>query len=213
MSPSVSWRALRDQAGFSLIELLVTVIVMGLLFLIIDQVFISTHRSTRTVELSADAAQNARIVVERLTRELREAGAAGVQLDGSTAVLFRTARPSDGSASFCLNWRTAADDLAVANPGCSGVPLTGTYTPVWQRWIGYYFDAGAGEVRRVASTSALTFPLSGGQVVATSVQTFTITSSSGTYLVRAKGRGQEVVQGSAVPPQEVLLEGRVGARN
>jgi prepilin-type N-terminal cleavage/methylation domain-containing protein len=213
MMPRRPRSGLLDQRGVSLIELLVTVVVLAVLFLIIDLVFINTHRSARKVELTADASQNARIAVERLSRELRESGAAGIQVDGSTAVMFRTARPADASSAFCVNWRSSAEVLAVANPGCSGIPLTGTYAPVWQRWIGYYFDNGASEVRRVASTSALTFPLSGGQVVATSVQTFTIISSSGTYLIRAKGRGQEVVQGSAVPPQEVLLEARVGARN
>jgi prepilin-type N-terminal cleavage/methylation domain-containing protein len=213
MMPRRPRSRLLDPRGVSLIELLVTVVVLAILFLIIDLVFINTHRSARKVELTADASQNARIAVERLSRELRESGAAGIQVDGSTAVLFRTARPADASSAFCVNWRASTEVLAVANPGCSSIPLTGTYAPVWQRWIGYYFDSGSGEVRRVASTSALTFPLSGGQVVATSVQTFTITSSSGTYLIRAKGRGQEVVQGSAVPPQEVLLEARVGARN
>ena len=52
-----------DQRGVSLIELLVTVVVLAVLFLIIDLVFINTHRSARKVELTADASQNARVVV------------------------------------------------------------------------------------------------------------------------------------------------------
>jgi len=210
---ATSLRCFRDQRGVSLIELLVTVIVLSALFIIIDQVFISSHRSARKVELSADASQNARIGVERLTREMREAGVGGIQLDAGTAVIFRTARPADASAAFCVDWRSSSEALAGANPGCSGVPLTGTYAPVWQRWVGYYFDAPSGELRRVASSSVLTFPLVGGQVVATSVESFSIALSSDTYLVRAKGRGQESVQGSAIPAQEVLLEGRVAVRN
>jgi len=42
-------------------------------------------------------------------------------------------------------------------------------------------------------------------VIATSVETFTVELSSGTFTVTLKGMGQEVTQGSNVPAQEIML--------
>jgi len=198
---------LRDQRGASLIELLVAVVVFAIVILVMDAVFINAHRGARKAELSAGVSQNARVAVERLIAEIRESGASQIQIDaGNAAVIFRSARPSDATSAFCMDWRASSEPLALANPGCSGVPLTGTYAPVWQRWIAYYFDSGSGQVRRRVSDSALTFPLSAGQVIATSVETFTVELSSGTFTVTLKGMGQEVTQGSNVPAQEIMLK-------
>jgi hypothetical protein len=201
-----------------LIELLVAVVVFAVLVLIIDAVFISAHRGAQKAELGADVNQNARIAVERLTAEIRESSAALISTGtGDTAVVFRSARISDSSNGFCMDWKSSTEPLAVANntPPCAGVPLTGTYAPVWQRWIGYYFDAG--ELRRVTSTDALDAgALSGGQVIATSVETFTVVKAGGTpatVTVALKGRGVDVVQGSSVPPQEILLNVTTVIRN
>jgi prepilin-type N-terminal cleavage/methylation domain-containing protein len=209
---------LRDQRGVSLIELLVAVAVFAVLVLIIDAVFISAHRGARKAELGADVNQNARIAVERLTAEIRESSAVLISTGaGDTAVVFRSARPSDSGNGFCLDWASGTEPLAVANntPPCTGVPLTGTYAPVWQRWIGYYFDAG--ELRRVTSTDALDAgALSGGQVIATSVETFTVMKGAGspaTVTVALKGKGMELVQGSSVPPQEIVLNVTTVIRN
>jgi hypothetical protein len=201
-----------------LIELLVAVVVFAVLVLIIDAVFISAHRGSQKAELGAEVNQNARIAVERLTAEIRESTAGVISTGaGDTAVVFRSARSSDSSNGFCMDWRTSTEPLAVANntPPCTGVPFTGTYAPVWQRWIGYYFDAG--ELRRVTSTGALVAnALSGGQVIATSVETFTVVKGGGTpatVTVALKGRGVDIVQGSSVPPQEIVLNVTTVIRN
>lgn len=205
---------LRDQRGVSLIELLVGVVVFAILILVMDAVFINALRGARKAELGAGVTQNARVAVERLIAEVRESSTALIQIEaGNAAVIFRSARPSDASSAFCMDWKSSTEPLALANAGCSGVPLTGTYAPVWQRWIAYYFDAGSEQLRRIVSNSALTFPVSGGQVIATSVEAFTVGLSGGAFTVTLKGAGQEVAQGSGVPPQEIKLNVSTVIRN
>jgi type IV pilus assembly protein PilW len=78
----------RCQRGVSLIELLVAIVVFVILFLMIDGVFIAANRSTRQAETGAEVAQNARVAMERMTREIRESGAAG----SPAAILVATER-------------------------------------------------------------------------------------------------------------------------
>jgi len=209
---------LRDQRGVSLIELLVAIVVFAVLVLVIDAVFISAHRGARKAELGADVNQNARVAVERLTAEIRESSAGGIATSSDdTAVVFRSARPLDSSNAFCLDWRSDTEALAIANSAasCTGLPHGGTYSPVWQRWIGYYLSSG--ELRRVTSTSTLNpDALSGGQVISTSVEAFSVVKDGGpptTVTITLKGRGVEVVQGSSVPPQEIVLSVTTVIRN
>jgi Tfp pilus assembly protein PilE len=204
----------QDQRGASVAELLVGVVVFAILILVMDAVFSNALRGSRKVELSAGVSQNARVALERLVAEIREASAAQIQIDGGGgAVIFRSARPSDAENAFCMDWKSAAEPLALANPGCSGVPLSGTYVPVWQRWIAYHFDTGSGLLRRIASPSALTFPVSGGQVIAASVETFAVELSGGTLTVTLKGLGQEMTQGANLPPQEIMLNASTKVNN
>ncbi|OFV84922.1 MAG: hypothetical protein A2W26_00870 [Acidobacteria bacterium RBG_16_64_8] len=158
------------EQGISLIETLTAIVLFVLLLLMIDSVFITAHRSTRTVELAADVDQNARIAIERLTREVREAAPAWVVTGGTPgagAVVFKSARFSDSIAVFCLHLSQAEvtaggglyDPLGDGTgencwtaPGPSAPPeLVGTHLPKWQRYVGYYVVTTAGggyELRR-----------------------------------------------------------------
>lgn len=222
---------LRDQRGVSLIELLVATVVFALLVWIVDITFISAHRGAQKAELSADVNQNARIAIERLTTEIRESSAALVSPGGTPgaggnypAVVFRSARPTDASDSFCLHWASSTEPLALANPGCTGTP-SGSYAPNWQRWIGYYLEAG--NVKRITSSSALNpnslaascaavSPPDTCQVIATSVRAFGVSPPSGSppaLTVVLEGEGEVTIQGSAVPQQEIVLKITTVIRN
>lgn len=222
---------LRNQHGVSLIELLVAVVVFAVLILVIDAVFISAHRGTQKAELAADVNQNARIAIERLTTEIRESSATLVSLGGTPdadgnypAVVFRSARPADASNSFCLHWASPTEPLALANPGCAGTP-NGSYAPNWQRWIGYYLEAGS--VKRITSRTALNpntladscavvSPPDTCQVIATSVRTFAVSPPSGSppaLTIALEGEGEVTVQGSSVPQQEIVLKVTTALRN
>ncbi|HEY6101799.1 MAG TPA: prepilin-type N-terminal cleavage/methylation domain-containing protein [bacterium] len=150
-------RLLADQHGVSLIELIVAAGIFALLFLAIDSVFIGAHRSTQQAELTADVDQNARIALERLTREVREGRASQIVCTpggcggGATgAVAFRSARSGsalEDSRIFCVSVPGNTDRFY--NAGCDyygGPPVAGVqdYTPVWQRIIGYRLVATGG---------------------------------------------------------------------
>ena len=105
----------------------------------------------------------------------------------------------------------------------NGTPCM-TYTPIWQRWIGYYVadpdGDGIYELRRVEGNlttpgEALPSPstLSGGNAVATHVESFDVAVTSDRVIVTLKAKGTEVVQGSNLPVQEMLLPGQVKMRN
>lgn len=238
MRRHVAWPG---QRGVTLIELLLALVVFALFIFVIDALFFSANRSTRKIELAADVQQNARIAVERLTREIRESRPSEVLMDNSTPgrswVLFKSARlPADNSV-FCLYVRNATDPSYVYNPDCftfpggnvtpppytSPEPLSprGTYTPIWQRYIGYYVVDSGGVVELHRVTGQLNLPtsallasmLTGGEVIAAFVETFDVTRAGTTVTARLKASGTEIVQGSAVPTQEVLLPGTVLIRN
>lgn len=238
MRRQVAWPG---QRGVTLIELLLALVVFALFIFVIDALFFSASRSTRKIELAADVQQNARIAIERLTREIRESRPSEVLMDssmpGRSWVLFKSARLPDDNTVFCLYVRNATDPSYVYNPDCftfpggnvtpppytSPEPLSprGTYTPIWQRYIGYYVvdSGGVVELRRVTGqlnqpTSALLVSmLTGGEVIAAFVETFDVTLVGTTVTATLKASGTEIVQGSAVPTQEVLLPGTVLIRN
>lgn len=230
------------QRGVTLIELLVGLVVFALFIVVMDALFFTANRSTRKTELAADVQQNARIAIERVTREIRESRPSEVLANNGTPgrswVLFKSARlPADNSV-FCLYVRNTTDPSYVNNPDCftfpggnitpppytSPEPLSprGTYTPIWQRYIGYYVTDtpdGLLELRRVTAqlnqpTSTLSASmLTGGEVIATFVETFDVALAGTTFTVTLKASGTEIVQGSTVPTQEVLLPGTVLIRN
>ena len=243
-------RSPRSQRGVTIIELVVALGIFALFILLIDAVFFGANRSARKAELAADVQQNARIGAERLTRELRESNVVQVVYGGSAgsmAVVFKSARLHEDNSVFCLYARSTSDPTWVydtrcftftggnitppdygAPPygaGCDATKLVpcGTYTIIWQRYVGYYVvDVGGGvkELRRVVQqldTPAAALPdpttLSGGDVIATHIETFDVAISGTNVTVTLKARGVQVVQGTQLPVQEVLLPAQVLFRN
>lgn len=237
-------RAVGAQRGVTIIELLVALAVFALFILMVDAVFYGANRSSRKAELAADVQQNARIAVERLTREVRESGfdsPSEIRVGGSAghgAVVFRSSRLPANISVFCLYARSTSDPTHIYNADCftfpggnltgppyAGQPASplGTYTPIWQRTIGYYVvdtPDGLHELRRVVTQlntadAALPDPttLSGGDVIATFVETFDVSLSGTQFIVTLKAKGTEMVQGRALPEQELLLPAQVLIRN
>lgn len=206
------------EQGFGLIELLIGIAVFALLFLMIDNVFVTAHRGARKAELGANVQQNGRIAVERLTREIRETQRTDIRFasDGSW-VAFKSARLPADSRVFCINVTNTSSPLYNAACGATG----NTFAPVWQAWIVYTFTANTGELLRQVQSPLTPSPLTpgGGEVIAASVRTFNARCSSGsamlgtTVCVSLEVEGHEVVQGSEVPPEEITLLSRVDIRN
>ncbi len=232
-----------DQRGVGFVELLVALAVFALFFLLIDTVFIGTHRSTRKAELAADVQQNARIAIERLTREIRESRFTEIRIAGTApamAVAFRSARLDLTPETFCLYVRTTTDpnynsacfygSLATNGPPYASPPSPpyGTYAPIWQRYIGFWTEAlGDGSYRLRRTSVNLTTPsdplpdpstfscpgVNCGEVIATYVQNFTVSLTGTNFSVILDAQGRRIVQGTPVPTQEVLLNGTTLIRN
>lgn len=230
----------RGQRGVTLIELVVAVGVFAMFIVLIDAVFIGTHRSSRKAELAVDVQQNARIAAERIAREIRESGATEIVTGGPpTGVVFRSARLPQDATKFCLYVRVTTDPLydarcftnvsVAAPPYSDPEPIVprGTYTPIWQRWIAYYTvdtdaDGIYDELRREEGNLSspgdpLQSPtgLTGGNAVATHLEAFDVVLdvAGARVTVTLKAKGTEIVQGSDLPPQEMRLPGQVQTRN
>jgi len=236
---------LHDERGVTVIELLVATAIFALFVIIVDAVFFTANRSSKKAELAADVQQNARIAVERLTREIRESGSTVPSLirvnnatPGHSAIVFKSARLRVNNAVFCLHVRTRAEPLFnedcfddftgtdVAEPDYGSPPVfpLGSYTPIWQRRIVYYLvDTPDGlhtlhrRVDQLGSTDeALPDPgtlMSGGDVMASMVESFDVTLTGGEFRITLKVKGSQLVQGVAIPDQEILLPGTVLIRN
>lgn len=260
----------RARSGVTLIELLVAMAVFTLFLLMIDAVFSGARTNTRKTEIAVDVQQNARVAVDRMTRELREARARvdahlcptlaqcilrdTSQGGGRHGVVFKSARLVGTPAAFCLYVRTRSEPFwnqacYESFPGTANdvpmPPVTGTYTspyplcapntdstrlapcgsyqPIWQQYIGYYVEVladGSRQLRRVsgqlaAPTDTLSAALlAGGDVIAAMVESFDVDLlASGEVVVSLRARGSEVVQGRAIPDQEIRLPGRSLTRN
>jgi hypothetical protein len=218
----------------SLIELLAATAIFLLLFLMIDGVFITAHRGARTVESAAESGQNARIAIDRLTREIRETRATEVVTGGSPdagAVVFKSARYSDSVAAFCLDVAGSGDSLYDANCWTAPGPVAspgGTYLPVWQRYVGSYVTGPAGGPYRLhrytgnlsQSGEALpgdpSIPPGDAEVavIATGLEIFDVEPLAGNrFTVRIAARSAEPAQGSPVPPQQIQLDATVLLQN
>jgi prepilin-type N-terminal cleavage/methylation domain-containing protein len=165
---------------------------------------------------------------------------------GNAGILFKSARLHEDNTVFCVYVRNTTDPdymwklpgTSAANAECFRGPpgpeltpppysppagLQGTYTPIWQRYIGYYtvVDSSTGllELRRVVGH--LSTPgdvlnlawLTGGTPVASLVESFGVTLTGATFSLALKAKGIEIVQGSDLPAQEVRLPGGALLRN
>jgi len=76
----------RDQAGTTLIEVLVTVMLMGVVSALVTSALITTHKSLRVTDDESRGLADVKTVAERLDRDIRDARGIvcdGVNLDGT----------------------------------------------------------------------------------------------------------------------------------
>lgn len=210
------------ERGMTLVELLVSAAVIALFILMTDRVLVGVATVSRVTQRAADMQQNARVAASRMRREIRESHVSLVTChpDPSCAapsaqVAFPSARPSDAATVFCLD--VAANDPArrALEFSCStGLPLAGTYAPVWQRYVGYHVSPD-GELRRVVQPGPISLPMApgSGQVVASDAEGLTISRSSGRFRLRLSSASRDAGGGGSTAPQRMLLEDTVQLRN
>jgi prepilin-type N-terminal cleavage/methylation domain-containing protein len=138
LRPGTSPGRNRDR-GFTLIELLVAIVLLGILGSLFLSVVLSSSRSTENTQQQTDINEEARLAINRMSRELRQASAITAVLnpDGSTfdpsavtALTFSADFDGDG----CINGvaptpaPTPAPTCVAANPNNPEV-LTYCYDP------------------------------------------------------------------------------------
>ena len=148
--------AVRDEDGFTLIEILVSMVIGLIMLGAVLTVFESFVHQNRVTELRADAQERVRVVTDDLARNLRnqvgQAGGTATQFDRTAAfdLIFRTfdRNPAAGNTSglsrvrYCLDtsnpadarflrqtqtWTTAPVPPAPADSTCPGTGWTSTY--------------------------------------------------------------------------------------
>jgi prepilin-type N-terminal cleavage/methylation domain-containing protein len=85
-------RRLREDGGFTLVETLVTMAIMGIVMTVFVQLLVTSSTTSNRVEEQATLQNEVRVVVDRLTMDLRQAtnagGTSAVEAVSSTSVTF-----------------------------------------------------------------------------------------------------------------------------
>lgn len=83
-------RAERDERGFTLVELMVTAAVMGVVATAIIGVAISAFKTTATITNRRDVFNDGRIALDRLSKQLRQGESVTVASSTASQVVFDT---------------------------------------------------------------------------------------------------------------------------
>ncbi len=101
--------------GFTLIEVLVTVAVVGIMMTLSSVIFINTIRNSKKSEITAEARENAALVIDRIQRDGREASSLTIDPTGTILNI--------DSDSGTIQWKCVT-------PGSGNRSITRTGTPV-----------------------------------------------------------------------------------
>lgn len=183
-----------DQRGYSLIELAVASASFAIVGLLLFSVFVFTSRFAHRSEARVDAFQEARLALQVMASELREASV----LPNALVIWSR----DEGDANDAVGFLSARMEG-------SGRPFTTDIdgVPYWQEAVFYLYDSARGELRRlVAEPGALALPplWEQGRILAREVRRFRV------------ARRQDIITVTltmGTPSDEIVLEIAVRPRN
>lgn len=92
----------RSVAGFTLVEMILSIVIMGFVLISISGVFMLFQKSAATTSEYSDAQQNARIAIDYITGDLRQAG--------SETDYFRGQRPVVHAGPYQVAFNADIDD-------------------------------------------------------------------------------------------------------
>lgn len=100
-------RPAQDDAGVTLVELLVSMSVFTLLLALVMTAVVSMSRSAVKVGNTADASDSLRLAFETMDRQVRYADAVNAPSSDatSTSVVFRVSAQAPGTPPQCTQWR------------------------------------------------------------------------------------------------------------
>jgi len=140
-SPDIPGRRFRGwlafskrETAFTVLELLVALGFLGIVLLVAFTAFSAPFRAYMVGKRFADEQENARLLLERMTRRIRLAGlgappASRFTEATATSIAFQADLDANGNVEeirYCLDtsrW-TVREELNSGSPGCTGAPLT-----------------------------------------------------------------------------------------
>lgn len=146
----VGWSS--DEAGFSLLELMVVLAITGAVLAMVTTAAIGVIRATDTVDIRTENVDHARLAVSALSRDLRAAappldGGATFEVAAPTHARF-TARLSDSDVPSLIDLRVEEDGRLVERVRQPVVDAAGevTYPGPWEvRYVASYVHNAADE--------------------------------------------------------------------
>lgn len=128
-------RLRRDDAGFSLVELLVAMGLFGIIITIVGSVIISALTADRTVRQVTGSTTDGQLVVNIIEETVRNSTAVSVTTAADGVSTFATSRTTAGGTARCQSWfyddtlgevfeRSSASAVAAPNPGAVGAEWT-----------------------------------------------------------------------------------------
>ena len=184
-------RRKRDESGFTLVEMLVSMIVLGALGTVFLTTVLGSQTSAKATSSEQDLNEEARLALNRMARELRQANAMaqvrnpdGAAYDSAaiTSVTFTADFNGDG----CI-------DGVVPSPAPSPAPVCQAYTAANPETLTYCWDPSA-SVRQLylipGTLSGSSCQVSGAlPILAGQVTSFKLSYRSNQYLYDADGDG------------------------
>lgn len=184
-------RRANRQAGFTLIEMLVSMILLSLLGTVFMTTVFGARDSAKTTSTEQDLNEEARLALNRMARELRQASAL-------TAVLNPDGTSYDATAITALTFTADFNgdgciDGVAPSPAPSPAPVCQPYAASNPETLTYCWDPGAGIRQLYLIPGALTGPscqVSGAlPILAGQVTSFKLSYRSNEYLYDADSNG------------------------
>ena len=181
----------RDDAGFTLVEMLVSVLVLGALGSIFMTTVLGAQSSARTTTTEQDLNEEARLALNRMARELRQATAIQTVLNADGAAYSNTATTvvtftADFNGDGCI-------DGVAPSPAPTPAPSCQAYADTNPETLTYCWDPSA-TVRQLylipGTLSGSSCQVSGAlPILAGQVSSFKLSYRSNQYLYDADGDG------------------------
>lgn len=127
-------RLRRDDAGFSLIELLVAMGLFGIIITIVGSVIISALTADRTVREVTTSTTDGQLVVNIIEETVRNSTAVSVETAADGVSTFATARTTAGGTPRCQSWFYDDETGAVferSSATAVDAPIPGAVSDEW----------------------------------------------------------------------------------